>query len=187
MPLIVVSALCASLFMDNLTDAANDERALRDVCRERHTWIVSFLYIGTFGSFIGFGFAFGQVLLVQFAGDFDTPVKAAYLTFLGPLLGSLVRPVGGRLADRLGGSAGDVLELRGDGRRRGGRAAGVDARVAAAVPGRLRDPVRAHRPRQRLDLQDDPGHLPGQGRPRRRATAPTPTTRPAGPGGCRGR
>ena len=103
-PLIVVSALCASLFMDNLTEAANEERALRDVCRERHTWIVSFLYIGTFGSFIGFGFAFGQVLLVQFAGDFDTPVKAAYLTFLGPLLGSLVRPVGGRLADRLGGS-----------------------------------------------------------------------------------
>ncbi|MCU1364729.1 MAG: major facilitator superfamily 1, partial [Ilumatobacteraceae bacterium] len=35
---------------------------------------------------------------------FDTPLKAAYLTFLGPLLGSLMRPVGGRLADRLGGA-----------------------------------------------------------------------------------
>ena len=53
--------------------------------------------------FIGFGFAFGQVLQVQFE-KFATPVKAAYLTFLGPLLGSLVRPVGGRLADRVGGA-----------------------------------------------------------------------------------
>jgi NNP family nitrate/nitrite transporter-like MFS transporter len=103
LPLIVVAALCAYLFMDNLTHATNDQRALREVAREPHSWIISFLYIGTFGSFIGFGFAFGQVLQVQFASDFATPVKAAYLTFLGPLLGSLIRPVGGRLADRLGG------------------------------------------------------------------------------------
>jgi NNP family nitrate/nitrite transporter-like MFS transporter len=34
--------------------------------RHRETWIMSLLYIGTFGSFIGFSFAFGQVLLVQF-------------------------------------------------------------------------------------------------------------------------
>jgi NNP family nitrate/nitrite transporter-like MFS transporter len=65
---------------------------------------MSFLYIGTFGSFIGFGFAFGQVLQNQFAVDFDTPLKAAYLTWLGPLLGSLIRPIGGSLADRFGGA-----------------------------------------------------------------------------------
>jgi NNP family nitrate/nitrite transporter-like MFS transporter len=90
--------------MDNLPEVRTDRRAMRDVCRDPHTWIMSLLYIGTFGSFIGFGFAFGQVLQVQFKADFDTPVKAAYLTFLGPLLGSLVRPVGGRLADRIGGA-----------------------------------------------------------------------------------
>ena len=50
---------------------------------------------------------------------FDTPVDAAYLTFLGPLLGSLIRPVGGALADRLGGARVTLLELRGDGGRRG--------------------------------------------------------------------
>jgi NNP family nitrate/nitrite transporter-like MFS transporter len=90
--------------MDNLTAATNEKRAMRDVCREAHTWIMSFLYIGTFGSFIGFGFAFGQVLQVQFKPDFPTPIDAAYLTFLGPLLGSLIRPVGGILADRIGGA-----------------------------------------------------------------------------------
>ncbi|GAB3963577.1 hypothetical protein GCM10027615_04260 [Plantactinospora veratri] len=62
------------------------------------------LYIGTFGSFIGFGFAFGQVLLVQFGDRFGSPLDAAYLTFLGPLVGSLIRPVGGHLADRYGGA-----------------------------------------------------------------------------------
>ena len=103
-PLIVVAVLGSALKMDNLTQARNEKRGMRDAAREGHTWIMALLYIGTFGSFIGFGFAFGQVLQVQFAEDFNTPVKAAYLTFLGPLLGSLIRPVGGALADRLGGA-----------------------------------------------------------------------------------
>ncbi|GID93227.1 nitrate/nitrite transporter [Amorphoplanes digitatis] len=103
-PFIVIAAVGSAMYMDNLTQARNEKRGMRDAVREPHTWIMSFLYIGTFGSFIGFGFAFGQVLQVQFATDFSTPVKAAYLTFLGPLLGSLIRPVGGALADRLGGA-----------------------------------------------------------------------------------
>lgn len=103
-PLIVLAVLGAYLRMDNLTHVTNEKRAMRDVCRVGHTWIMSFLYIGTFGSFIGFSFAFGLVLQVQFAHQFDTPIKAAYLTVLGPLVGSLIRPVGGRLADRFGGA-----------------------------------------------------------------------------------
>jgi NNP family nitrate/nitrite transporter-like MFS transporter len=104
LPLIVVAALGAALVMDNLTTARNQPRALRTALREPHTWIMSFLYIGTFGSFIGFGFAFGQVLQNQFTGSFATPLAAASLTWLGPLLGSLIRPVGGSLADRFGGA-----------------------------------------------------------------------------------
>jgi MFS transporter, NNP family, nitrate/nitrite transporter len=103
-PLVVVAALGASLFMNNLTQAKNDKRALRDATKDRHTWIMSFLYIGTFGSFIGFSFAFGQVLLIQFPESFPKPLDAAYVTFLGPLIGSLIRPVGGKLADKIGGS-----------------------------------------------------------------------------------
>ena len=103
-PLIVVSALLSALFMDNLTQNSNAKGAMREVMSHPQTWLISLLYIGTFGSFIGFGFAFGQVLLVQFPQDFPVPVKAAALTFLGPLLGSFVRPVGGALADRFRGS-----------------------------------------------------------------------------------
>ncbi|WP_035794579.1 nitrate/nitrite transporter [Kitasatospora mediocidica] len=104
LPLIVLAVLGAALRMDNLAAQRNDRGAVREVAREPHTWVVSALYVGTFGSFIGFGFAFGQVLQVQFHAQFDTAVKAAYLTFLGPLLGSLLRPLGGLLADRLGGA-----------------------------------------------------------------------------------
>ena len=108
-PLIVLAALGAALFMDNISHVRNEKGAMRDAAREPHTWVIAFLYIGTFGSFIGFGFAFGQVLLVQFGTHFTTagkvdPVKVAYLSFLGPLVGSLIRPVGGWLADRVGGA-----------------------------------------------------------------------------------
>jgi NNP family nitrate/nitrite transporter-like MFS transporter len=108
-PLIVLAALGAALFMDNLAHVRNEKRAIRDACRQPHTWIIAVLYIGTFGSFIGFSFAFGQVLQNEFGAHFLTagkldPVKIAYLTFLGPFIGSLIRPVGGWLADRFGGA-----------------------------------------------------------------------------------
>jgi len=103
-PLIILAAIGAALHMDNLTQNSNAKGAIREVTRHRETWIMALLYIGTFGSFIGFGFAFGQVLLVQFPDQFPVAVKAAALTFLGPLLGSLVRPFGGGLADRFKGS-----------------------------------------------------------------------------------
>jgi MFS transporter, NNP family, nitrate/nitrite transporter len=104
LPLIILAAIGAVLKMDNLTANGNAQGAIREVSRHSETWIMSLLYIGTFGSFIGFGFAFGQVLLVQFPDQFPQPMKAAALTFLGPLLGSVIRPLGGALADRFKGS-----------------------------------------------------------------------------------
>ncbi|MCX4881128.1 MULTISPECIES: NarK/NasA family nitrate transporter [unclassified Streptomyces] len=100
-PLIVVAATLAALFMDNIENVKNDTGAAMDAAKDAHTWIMSFLYIGTFGSFIGYSFAFGQVLTNQFG---RTPLQATYLTFIGPLLGSLIRPVGGWLADKYGGA-----------------------------------------------------------------------------------
>ncbi|MFF1559233.1 MFS transporter [Streptomyces sp. NPDC058279] len=100
-PLILAAAALALVRMDNLAPVRGDGGAVRDAARDPHTWIMAFLYVGTFGSFIGYSFAFGLVLQTQFG---RTPLQAASLTFIGPLLGSLVRPVGGALADRLGGA-----------------------------------------------------------------------------------
>jgi NNP family nitrate/nitrite transporter-like MFS transporter len=69
--------------------------------------VISLLYIGTFGSFIGFAFAFGQVLQINFAAGGQSAAQAslhaAQIAFIGPLLGSLSRVYGGKLADRIGG------------------------------------------------------------------------------------
>ncbi|MET8754629.1 nitrate/nitrite transporter [Streptomyces sp. NPDC004667] len=101
LPLIVAAAALALVRMDNLAPVRADAGAVREAARRPHTWIMAFLYVGTFGSFIGYGFAFGLVLQTQFG---RTPLQAASMTFLGPLLGSLSRPVGGALADRFGGA-----------------------------------------------------------------------------------
>ncbi|MGW3469896.1 nitrate/nitrite transporter [Saccharopolyspora sp. NPDC000995] len=101
LPLTVIAALCAALFMDNVDAVRARPGALREAAANKHTWWISFLYIGTFGSFIGYSFAFGLVLQTEF--DF-TPLQAASWTFLGPLMGSIARPFGGWLSDRLGGA-----------------------------------------------------------------------------------
>ncbi|KAB8186259.1 MFS transporter [Nonomuraea phyllanthi] len=98
-PFIVVAAACAWFFMDNLTSAKADPRRQLAVAGKAQTWIMSFLYVGTFGSFIGYSTAFPLLSKSLFP---DAPFAA--VAFAGPLLGSLARPVGGWLADRLGGA-----------------------------------------------------------------------------------
>ncbi|GAA3601852.1 MFS transporter [Nonomuraea rosea] len=98
-PFIVVAAACAWFFMDNLTSAKADPREQLAVAGKAQTWIMSFLYIGTFGSFIGYSTAFPLLSKSLFP---EAPFAA--VAFAGPLVGSLIRPVGGWLADRLGGA-----------------------------------------------------------------------------------
>lgn len=97
-PFIVLAAVLAWRFMDNLSAAKADPRSFAVAVREPHTWVISFLYIGTFGSFIGFSGAFPTLLAGQF------PEVSLSLAFLGALVGSVARPLGGILADRVGGA-----------------------------------------------------------------------------------
>jgi NNP family nitrate/nitrite transporter-like MFS transporter len=105
--LVACAALGAALFMDNLRNQKSNLSALAEALRYRDSWVMSFLYIGTFGSFIGFSFAFGQVLQINFLAGGDSAAQAALhaaqISFIGPLLGSIARPFGGKLADRIGG------------------------------------------------------------------------------------
>jgi NNP family nitrate/nitrite transporter-like MFS transporter len=105
--LLAVVGIAAALFMDNLEHGI-EPNTMRSILFVRHTWVISLLYICTFGSWIGFAFAFGQVLQVNFEAHGETvkhaSLHAAQIAFVGPLLGSLARIYGGRLADRIGGS-----------------------------------------------------------------------------------
>lgn len=106
--LVALAGVGAALYMDNLRNQKADLSYMITALRVPQSWAIAFLYIGTFGSFIGYSFAFGQVLQISFKAGGDTVAQAALhaaqIAFIGPLLGSLARPYGGKLADRIGGS-----------------------------------------------------------------------------------
>jgi MFS transporter, NNP family, nitrate/nitrite transporter len=108
MPLIIIAALGAWLYMDSLTQAKADTRSYAAATRHGQTWIMSILYIGTFGSFIGYSFALPLVIKNTFPEFLGThPFIATYLAglgFVGALVGSVARPFGGWLSDRVGGA-----------------------------------------------------------------------------------
>ena len=95
---LAVAVFGAYFFMNNLTSARSSFKEAIAVVRRKHTWIMSYIYIGTFGSFIGYSAAFPLLIKTQF------PSVTVAIAFLGPLVGSLSRPLGGLLADRIGGA-----------------------------------------------------------------------------------
>ncbi|MGC4942564.1 MFS transporter [Kribbella sp. DT2] len=99
LPLIALAAVLAWKVMDNLSAATSSFRASITAAKRPHTWVISFLYIGTFGSFIGFSAAFPLLIKTTFP-----EVAGVQLAFLGALVGSVSRPFGGKLADLVGGA-----------------------------------------------------------------------------------
>ncbi|MGM0433894.1 MAG: antiporter [Pseudomonadota bacterium] len=94
----------------------NLQRQFR-IFSNKHTWVMSLIYTMTFGSFIGFsaGFAlaikviFGyQHIMVDGVMTHDTPnpdgPSALMWAWMGPFIGALIRPVGGWIADKVGGA-----------------------------------------------------------------------------------
>jgi MFS transporter, NNP family, nitrate/nitrite transporter len=107
LPLAVAAAAGAWLFMDNLSEAKADLKPTSMALRHADTWLMSLLYIGTFGSFIGYSTAFPSLLKAVF----HRPDIALGYAFLGAAIGSVSRPIGGRLADRFGGARITVLSF----------------------------------------------------------------------------
>jgi NNP family nitrate/nitrite transporter-like MFS transporter len=108
MPFIVAAAFGAWRYMDSLTSAKTDTEAYKAAVRNPQTWIMSVLYIGTFGSFIGYSFALPLVIKNTFpeylAHHQFIATYLAGLGFTGALIGSLSRPLGGWVSDRVGGA-----------------------------------------------------------------------------------
>ncbi|KHL15881.1 NNP family nitrate/nitrite transporter-like MFS transporter [Mumia flava] len=98
-PLILIAAFLAWKMMDNLGTAEADFATSAAAAKRKHTWVMSFLYIGTFGSFMGYAAAFPMLIKMEFPD-----VNPASYAFLGALVGSLARPFGGKWADRVGGA-----------------------------------------------------------------------------------
>jgi NNP family nitrate/nitrite transporter-like MFS transporter len=95
---LVIAVVGAFFFMNNLASARSTFKDQLAIVGRKHTWIMSYIYIGTFGSFIGYSAAFPLLIKTQF------PSVTVAIAFLGPLVGSVSRPFGGWLADKIGGA-----------------------------------------------------------------------------------
>lgn len=98
-PLIIVGSLAAWFGMNDIASAKSSFKEQSIIFQRKHTWLMCWLYLGAFGSFIGF--AAGFPLL---SGMLFTEVDPTRYAFIGPLLGALARPLGGIVADKLGGA-----------------------------------------------------------------------------------
>lgn len=97
-PFIVVSAIAAWFGMNDLSSAKASFAEQSIIFRRSQTWIMCWLYLGTFGSFIGYSAAFPLLAKIEFPH-----VPVLQLAFLGPLVGALARSFTGWVADRWGG------------------------------------------------------------------------------------
>ena len=98
-PFILVVSLAAWFGMNDLSTAKASFADQSVIFRRKHNWLMCWLYVGTFGSFIGYSAGFPLLIKTQFAG-----VNPTEYAFLGPMVGALIRPVGGWVSDKLGGA-----------------------------------------------------------------------------------
>ena len=98
-PFLAVFTLAAWFGMNELATSKASLRAQLPVLKRKHLWIMSFLYLATFGSFIGFSAGFAMLSTTQFP-----EVNILHFAFCGPLVGALARSAGGAISDRLGGT-----------------------------------------------------------------------------------
>ena len=85
-----------------MNELATSKASLKEqlpVLKRGHLWIMSLLYLATFGSFIGFSAGFAMLSKTQFP-----EVQILHYAFFGPLIGALARSAGGAISDRLGGT-----------------------------------------------------------------------------------
>ncbi len=112
--IVVVVAVAVTLAgMRFLTPKAIQEplQAQFGIFSSKHNWVMTYLYVMTFGSFIGYANAFpkliddvfGVIRVGEHAGD-PTGLSSAAFIWIGAGVGALIRPLGGWLSDKLGGA-----------------------------------------------------------------------------------
>ncbi len=102
-PFILLATIAAAWGQNNIRGAKSTLAEELVIFRRKHAWMLAWLYTGTFGSFIGLAAAFPSLVNALFP-DTDTTHWAFQYAFIGPLVGALVRPIGGWLSDRIGGA-----------------------------------------------------------------------------------
>nr|WP_313071699.1 NarK family nitrate/nitrite MFS transporter [Atlantibacter hermannii] len=97
-PLLFIATLAAWFGMNDIASSKASIRSQLPVLKRAHLWLLSLLYLATFGSFIGFSAGFAMLAKTQFPD-----VNILKLAFFGPFIGALARSAGGIISDRFGG------------------------------------------------------------------------------------
>jgi NNP family nitrate/nitrite transporter-like MFS transporter len=98
-PFIIVSTLAAWFGMNDLASAKASFAEQAVIFKRKHNWLMCWLYVGTFGSFIGYSAAFPLLTSTLFP-----QVNPLQYAFVGPLVSALARVGGGYISDKLGGA-----------------------------------------------------------------------------------
>ncbi|MEO8407507.1 MAG: NarK family nitrate/nitrite MFS transporter [Oxalobacteraceae bacterium] len=99
-PFIIITTLAAWFGMNDIASAKASFADQAVIFKRKHNWLMCWLYVGTFGSFIGYSAGFPLLIKTQFPD-----VNPLQYAFLGPLVGALARVAGGWVSDKLGGAA----------------------------------------------------------------------------------
>ncbi|HYF08264.1 MAG TPA: nitrate/nitrite transporter [Acetobacteraceae bacterium] len=110
-PLVAVFAIWSWFALKSVPIKANFREQL-DIFGNGHTWVMTSLYIMTFGAFSGLSATFPLLIRQVYGGLPGAPDPLAY-AFYGPLVGSLIRIAAGPFCDRFGG--GPITTLAGIG------------------------------------------------------------------------
>jgi NNP family nitrate/nitrite transporter-like MFS transporter len=98
-PLIMVGSIAAWFGMNDILSAKASFADQAAIFGRIHTWLMCWLYTGTFGTFIGMSAGFPLLAKLVFP-----EVNALKYAFIGPLLGAVSRAATGWVADRYGGA-----------------------------------------------------------------------------------
>ena len=99
-PVAVVTLLAAVLLRSIPVTASFRQQSV--IFKRKHTWVMTLLYFMTFGTFSGLAASFALLIREVFGQLPGAPDPLRY-AFLGALVGSIARPVGGWISDRAGG------------------------------------------------------------------------------------
>ncbi len=97
-PFILAAAVAAWVGMNDIASARASFAEQAVVFKRKHNWVICWLYLGTFGSFIGFSAAFPLLMKTLFPS-----AAVMQLVFLGPLVGAASRALTGWVSDKYGG------------------------------------------------------------------------------------
>lgn len=98
-PLILIGTIAALFGMNDIASAKSSFADQAAIFGRKHTWLMCWLYTGTFGTFIGMSAGFPLLTKLVFP-----EIDILKYAFIGPLVGALSRALTGWVSDKFGGA-----------------------------------------------------------------------------------